>query len=638
MCGITGWLALDGAPAADEPRLRLMCQAMAHRGPDDTGTGLFGPAALGMRRLSIIDVAGGAQPIGNETGQVQVVFNGEIYNHHALREGLLARGHRFETRSDTEVLVHLYEERGEAFVEELVGMFAIALWDQAAQKLVIARDRMGEKPLYWTRAGGNLIFGSELKCLLAHPAVARRLSPQALASYLALEYVPAPLAILDGVHKLPPGHLLIVEGGEPRVLPYWRPDTTPRTPAVAEAEAIAGVDQRLHDAVAGQLVADVPLGVFLSGGIDSSVVAAVAAQQLRAAGAGPLQTFAIGFTDPSFDESAHARAVAAHIGSQHHERILEPGMLPAILPTVTGLLDEPFGDASVLPTYLLAAFARERVTVALGGDGGDELFAGYPTYQAQRAAGYLDRLPGPLVGGLAEAARALVGVLPVNHDNLSLDFKLKRFAAALDREPAERHARWLGSFDPEAQAALLTPELRAQLIGYDPYAQARAIWAETRGLDPLARFLAIDQRTYLPDDILFKVDRASMMASLETRAPLLDHRLVAYANGLPSGLKLHGLTTKHVLKRVAAQYVPDAILQRPKKGFGIPVAKWLRGELRGTMTELLAPERLRAAGLFEPAAVEKLMKEHLDGVHDHRKPLWTLLMFEWWRETYLGVG
>lgn len=635
MCGITGWLALDGARAEGEARLRAMCQAMAHRGPDDTGLGFFGPAALGMRRLSIIDVAGGHQPIANETGSVQVVFNGEIYNHHALREGLLARGHVFATRSDTEVLVHLYEERGEAFVEELVGMFAIALWDAAAGKLVIARDRMGEKPLYWTRADGVLIFGSELKCLMAHPAVGRRLSLQALASYLALEYVPAPQAILEGVHKLPPGHLLVVEGGEVRVLPYWRPDTTPRSPRVSEAEAIAGVDARLREAVAGQLVADVPLGVFLSGGIDSSLVSAVAARALREAGAGELQTFSIGFTDPSFDESVHARAVAKHIGSRHHERILEPGMLPAILPTVTGLLDEPFGDASVLPTYLLAAFAREHVTVALGGDGGDELFAGYPTYQAQKAAGFLDRLPGPLVNGLAAAARAMVGVLPVNHDNLSLDFKLKRFASALDREPAERHARWLGSFDPEGLAQLLTQEVRAALVGYDPYAPARAIWAETRGLDRLARFLAIDQRTYLPDDILFKVDRASMMASLETRAPLLDHRLVAYANGLPSGLKLHGFTTKHLLKRVAGTYLPDAILNRPKKGFGIPVAKWLRGELRETMTELLAPERLRAAGLFEPVAVERLIKEHLDGVRDHRKSLWTLLMFEWWRERHL---
>lgn len=638
MCGITGWLAPDDAQAGGpgaEARLEAMCRAMAHRGPDATGLRVMGPVALGMRRLAVIDPEGGQQPVTNEDGSVWVVFNGEIYNHRALREDLERRGHRFTTASDTEVLVHLYEERGEAFVEDLVGMFAIALWDARRGKLVLARDRMGEKPLYWTRQGGTLVWGSELKCLLAHGEVARRLSLPALARYLAFEYVPSPYAILEGVHKLPPAHLLVVEGGELSVKPYWRLDLTPVRPAPSEDAAIRGFDAKLHEAVAGQLVADVPLGVFLSGGLDSSTVAAVAARQLAEAGAEPLLTFSIGFSDPSFDESAHARAVAAHIGARHHERMLEPGMLPAILPAVTGLLDEPFGDASVLPTYLLSAFAREHVTVALGGDGGDELLAGYPTYQAQMLAGLFDHLPGPAAALVGMTARTLVGKLPVNHDNLSLDFKLKRFASALERPPAERHARWLGSFDPGWQAELLTPAVKAQLAHDDPYGGLAGLWAETAGLDPLARFLAIDQRTYLPDDILFKVDRASMMASLETRAPLLDHRLVEYANGLPSRYKLKGLTTKHLLRRVAGGYLPKAILERPKKGFGIPVAKWLRAELREPMLDLLSPERLGRAGLFEPRAVEAMLREHLDGVRDHRKPLWTLLMFEWWRETYL---
>ncbi len=635
MCGITGWLAGERGHNGSEAQLEAMCRAMAHRGPDATGLRVAGPVGLGMRRLAVIDVAGGLQPIANEDGSVWVVFNGEIYNHRALREGLLARGHRFTSASDTEVLVHLYEERGEAFVEELVGMFAIALWDERRGKLVLARDRMGEKPLYWTRVADTLVFGSELKCLLAHGGVARHLSLPALARYLAFEYVPAPHAILQGVQKLPAAHLLVVERGEVTVKPYWRLDLRTHRPVPGEAEAMSGLDAHLHDAVRGQLVADVPLGVFLSGGLDSSTVAAVAARQLRDAGAGPLLTFSIGFSDPSFDESAHARAVAHHIGSRHHERILEPAMLPAILPTVTALLDEPFGDASVLPTYLLSAFAREHVTVALGGDGGDELLAGYPTYQAQKLAGLFDYLPGPAAALAGITARALVGKLPVNHDNLSLDFKLKRFAAALDRPPAERHARWLGSFDPAWQASLLTGEVKAQLANDDPYDAIGALWAETAGLDPLARFLALDLQTYLPDDILFKVDRASMMASLETRAPLLDHRLVAYACGLPSRYKLRGLTTKHLLRRVAGAYLPPAILKRPKKGFGIPVARWLRGELREPMLDLLSSERLAVAGLFEPRAVELMLREHLDGVRDHRKPLWTLLMFEWWRETYL---
>lgn len=636
MCGITGWLGPAGSQAVDEARLHAMCQAMAHRGPDATGVGFFGPVALGMRRLAVIDVAAGHQPMSNEDGSVQVVFNGEIYNHQALRDVLVARGHVFRTRSDTECLVHLYEEYGEAFVEHLVGMFAIALWDAAASKLVLARDRMGEKPLYWTRAGDTLVFGSELKCLLAHPDVQRRLSLPALTRYLALEYVPAPYAILEGVHKLPAAHLLIIEAdGSLRERAYWRLDLTPDVPVPSEKRALAGLEAHLEEAVASQLVADVPVGVFLSGGIDSSLVAAIAAKALARDGHGKLQTFSIGFTDPSFDESAYARLVATHIGAEHHERVLTPEMLPAILPHVTSLLDEPFGDASILPTYMLAAFAREHVTVALGGDGGDELFAGYPTYQAQALAGVFDALPASVRGLVAASARGLVNRLPVNHDNLSLDFKLKRFAGALEQSPPERHARWLGSFDPEWQGHLLAPEVRAALAGDDPYAGTRAQWAASEGRDRLARFLQLDLATYLPDDILFKVDRASMMASLETRAPLLDHRLVSYACGLPSGYKLRGMKTKHLLRRAAETHLPAMILKRPKKGFGIPVAKWLRGDLREVMTDLLSPARIRAAGLFDAGTVETLLREHLTGVRDHRKPLWTLLMFEWWRARYL---
>ncbi|MEB3328668.1 MAG: asparagine synthase (glutamine-hydrolyzing) [Candidatus Sericytochromatia bacterium] len=635
MCGITGWLSRQGPLPGARERLARMCDAMRHRGPDAEGLWLDGPVALGMRRLAVIDVAGGQQPIANEDGTVHVVFNGEIYNHGALREGLLARGHRLATRSDTEVLVHLYEEHGEGFVTHLTGMFAIALWDARQGRLLLARDRLGEKPLYWAELEGGLVFGSELKCLLAHGGVPRTLALPALSAYLACEYVPAPQAILQGVHKLPPAHLLVADAGGVRVSPYWRLDLTPRTPAPSGAEAAQALAAHLTRAVGLQLVADVPLGVFLSGGIDSSTVAAVAARELRARGAGPLQTFSIGFADPSFDESAHARAVATHIGSRHHERVLEPGLLPALLPTVTALLDEPFADASILPTHLLAAFAREHVTVALGGDGGDELFAGYPTYQAARVASLLDGAPAGLRLALAAALRAGVGWLPVSHDNLSLDFKLKRFASALAATPLQRHAAWLGAFDPALQARLLTADVRAALRDHDPWAAQAAAWEAGRGLDGTARLLGVDLATYLPDDILFKVDRASMMASLETRAPLLDHQLVAWAAGLPSDLKLRGWQTKHLLKRVAAGLLPAAIVQRPKKGFGIPVARWLRGGLRGPLLELLSAERLRAGGLFEPAFVEGLVREHLDGRVDHRKLLWTLMMFEWWRERYL---
>jgi asparagine synthase (glutamine-hydrolysing) len=625
MCGITGFLALADAPRADAATLDAMCRVMTHRGPDDQGTWLDGPVGLGMRRLAVIDVAHGHQPMTNEDGSLHVVFNGELYNYPELRERLLARGHKLETHSDTEVLTHLYEDHGEDFVTHLTGMFAIALWDAKAQKLVLARDRMGEKPLYYGEFGGQLLWGSELKCLLAHPAVPRTLSLPALARYLQLEYVPAPHAIVAGIRKLPPAHLLVAHDGKLETRPYWRLDLTPR-PDPGEAAALSGLATHLERSVKQCLLADVPLGVFLSGGIDSSTVAALAAKHVPV-----LDTFSIGFEDKSFDESDHARKVARHLGTRHHEEVLSPQGLLELLPGLVALLDEPFGDASVLPTYMLSRFARRHVTVALGGDGGDELLAGYPTYQAEKLASWLGVLAGPA----GAAGYALARHLPVNPNNLSFDFKLKRFTGSLGRPPLERHLRWLGSFTPEEQRALFTAEALAALAADDLYDQDRAVWAASAGLDATARVLHLDASTYLPDDILFKVDRASMATSLETRAPLLDHQLVEYVAGLPTHYKLRGFTTKYLLKQAARPLLPAEILERPKKGFGIPVAKWLKAELKAPMLDLLSAERLRAGGLFEPATVERLVREHLDGRHDHRKLLWTLLMFEWWREAYL---
>lgn len=631
MCGIAGFFSLDGAHRAMPGVLDAMCTAMTHRGPDDQGTLERGPVGLGMRRLSIIDVGGGHQPISNEDGSVWVVFNGEIYNHPELRETLTARGHHLATRSDTEVIVHLYEDHGEDFVKHLNGMFAIALWDAKREKLILARDRMGEKPLYYTTIEDQLLWGSELKCLLAHPAVPRRLSLPALSRYLQFEYVPAPHSILEGVHKLPPAHLLVAERGETRVFPYWRLDLTPSAAAPSEAEALEELKERLDAAVRRRLLSEVPLGVFLSGGIDSSTIAALAARHAP----GRLKTFSIGFTDPSFDESAHARAVAQHLGTDHHEDVLSPSRLIDLVPDLTKLLDEPFGDASVMPTYMLSRFAREHVTVALGGDGGDELFAGYPTYQAQKLAMAYDALPGPLRALVGGAGRLAAGALPVSTRNLSLDFKLKKFTGALDAPALERHLQWLGSFSPAEQEGLLSAEVRAALAGDDLYREARAVWGASASNDAIARYLHLDASTYLPDDILVKVDRASMATSLEVRAPFLDHTLVEFVAGLPSHYKLHGLTTKHLLKRAAADLLPPQILSRPKKGFGIPVARWFQGELRSMMLDVFSPARLREAGLFEVSAVQKLVKEHLDGTRDHRKPLWTLFMFELWREAYL---
>lgn len=631
MCGIVGFAALGPrAPIAPPEVLHAMAEAIVHRGPDGEGLLHEGPVALGMRRLAIVDVAGGQQPIWNERRSVAVVFNGEIYNYPALRERLLARGHTLATHSDTEALVHLYEDHGLELMQHLDGMFAFALYDFEAQRLLIARDRMGEKPLHYTQADGQLLFASELKSLLRHPAFQARLEPRALSRFLQHEYVPSPMSIFQGVHKLPPAHFLVLEGGELSVKPYWRLDLTPRPKPPKPHEAAAELRERLGVAVRKQLMADVPLGVFLSGGLDSSTVAALATQ----AGS-RLKTFAIGFEDASFDESDHAATVAKHLGCEHHLEVLSPSKLVDLVPQLMPRLDEPFADPSVLPTHLLAAFARKHVTVALGGDGGDELLGGYPTYQAAKMASWYDAAPAPLRAAVLMGGRAVAFGLPTRHDNLTLDYKLRRFTMALDQPPLERHVQWLGALNPGEQAVVCSLDLVGDLMLDEAYDHLRGLWAQSEGLDPVARALHLDATSYLPDDILVKVDRATMATSLEARAPFLDHHLVEWIAGLPSSYKLRGFTTKWLLREAAKPLLPDGILARPKKGFGIPVAKWLRGELKASMLDWLAGDRLKAQGLFDEAAVHQLIREHLDGKLDHRKALWALMVFQMWHHTWL---
>jgi len=625
MCGIAGFVN-GGGRAADRAVVEAMTASLAHRGPDGDGVHVEGPAALGHRRLSIIDVEGGAQPLANEDDSVWIVYNGELYNEPDLRPALEAKGHRYRTRCDTETFVHLYEDEGDGFVRRLNGMFALAIWDGPRRRLVLARDRMGQKPLYYAELpGGGLAFGSEPKALLRHPDVPRDLDPDGLARYLFYEYVPAPYSIWRGVRKLPRGHVLTWEDGRVRVSRFFPEAGDPRDPAPPPFEAAA---ERFwgtfRDAVGRHRRSDVPLGVFLSGGVDSSSVAAALCEIEPAAN---VHTFSIGFEDPSFDESGHARAVAAFLGTDHHERTFSVDQVFELLPRVATWLDEPFGDASVLPTHLLSRFAREHVTVALGGDGADELIAGYPTFEAERAARLYRGLPRP-ARALAEAA---VGRLPVDHGNFSFDFKLKQFLRGAAEPLPLAHQRWLGSFSgPELARLLVRPPLDVEA---EHRALAARIAAETPG-DPLDRSLALYQETYLPEDILTKVDRASMACGLEVRAPFLDASLVDEVRSLPSSYKYGKGTTKRLLKRAAARRLPESILRRPKKGFGIPVARWLRGPLAPLLDRLLAPDRLRAQGLFRPEEVARRVREHHDGVRDHRKPLWTLLMFQLWHEQW----
>ena len=622
MCGICG---LVGPGPVDREALARMTSTLHHRGPDDDGYLVreYDDVAvgLGFRRLSIIDLDTGNQPIANEDGSLQLVFNGEIYNFRELRRELEARGHRFATNADTEVIVHLYEEHGPLCVEKLNGMFAFALWDERGRELVIARDRFGKKPLHYAEIDGSLIFGSELKALLEHPDCPRSLDLESLSRYLALEYVPAPRSIFAGVKKLPGGHVLRWRDGRSTIERYW--DLTfAAGDARTEEEYVEEFRARLRDAVTRRLISDVPLGAFLSGGIDSSSVVAMMVETMPAK---DVKTFSIGFSERSFDESEHARRVARHFGTDHHEEIFTPRVMVDLVPTLTDFLDEPFGDASILPTYLLSRYTRESVTVALGGDGSDELLAGYPTFSAERVARLYPiprRLNARVVVPLAER-------LPVSTENFSLDFKLKRFLRGATAPAVVRHPIWLGSFTPDEQRALL------RHMHGDPYAEQRLAYGQGPRGSWLERLVYVYAKTYLQDDILAKVDRASMAASLEVRAPFLDVDLVQFLGSVPSRLKLKRLETKHLLKRAMADVLPSGIAERPKKGFGIPVAEWFKGELREALHDELAAARLRSQGLFLEGEVQRLLNEHMSGTHDHRKSLWTLFVFQLWHRRWL---
>ena len=603
-----------------------MNDRLAHRGPDDEGFFLEGPAALAMRRLKIIDLATGHQPMSGEGRRVWTVFNGEIYNYRELTAGLAARGHTFVTRSDTEAIVHGYEERGLASLEDLEGMFAFALWDAPARTLVLARDRLGIKPLYYAVLPDQIIFASELKALVEHPAIDRTLDLTALSRYLAHEYVPAPASIFSSVRKLPAGHCLTYTDGRVKVEPYWSVAFRPER-ALGLTEAVERLRGVLDLVVRQHLVSDVPLGVFLSGGIDSSTVAAFAARHA----AGRLQTFSIGFEESSFDESAHAHRVAQALGTEHHEEVLDARGAGGLVSQLPDLLDEPLGDASLIPTFLLSRFTRRSVTVALSGDGGDELFAGYPTYQAHRLARGVEMIPRWLRRRLL---RPMVERLPVSLSNLSLDFKLKRFFEGMEYADVDRHAVWLGSFTPAEQRELFTPQALERMEVPPSYAAFHEILAAAPSIEGLERMLYLDLKGYLGEGVLTKTDRASMACSLEVRVPLLDRRVVELAARLPMHLKLHGLTTKWVLKRALVGMLPPETIARPKKGFGMPLGHWFRGPLRPLLRDMCGADAIRRGGLFRPEAVERLVSEHEGLRRDHRKKLYTLLAFQLWASRY----
>jgi asparagine synthase (glutamine-hydrolysing) len=619
-------LALDGG-AVDERAVRAMADALVHRGPDSEGVFADGPVGLAARRLAIIDLDRGDQPMANEDGSVTVVQNGELYEHRAIQDSLSRRGHRFVSHCDTEVLPHLYEERRADFAEGLRGMFAIALWDARERRLLLARDPFGIKPLYYRVADGVLSFASELKALVRQPGFSGDVDLEALEAYLAFNSVPSPMSIYRDVRKLPAGHMLEARDGRVEVRRFARPAPV----AAAEVRRESGSDlaselrERLRDSVRAHLESDVPVGVFLSGGIDSSLLAALAAQESP----GAVSTFSIGFEERSFDELSRARMIASRYGTDHHELVLRPDAA-ALLPEIAAAFDEPFADSSALPTYVVSRLAASHVKVALSGEGGDELFGGYFTYVADVLAAR------SRARAAAALARPLVERLPSSSRRVSFEYKAKRFVRAAARPPLERHHGWKEIFSPEARAALLEPSRRA--VGVDPLAGWRARYAETAGAEPLARLQDVDIGTYLVDDLLVKTDRASMAHSLEVRVPFLDPVVAELALALPTSQKVLALAKKRLLRRAAAGLVPRSIVHGPKRGFSIPAAAWLRGELRPFARDLLAPDALRRDGFFRPEVVTRLLEEHESGLEDHSRPLWGLLCFQLWRRTAAGGG
>jgi asparagine synthase (glutamine-hydrolysing) len=616
MCGIAG---LAGPVPDRQTLLRAMAAAIEHRGPDEGGEFIDDGAALAIRRLSIIDVSGGHQPYSNETGSIRVVFNGEIYGYRELSERLQRAGHTVASNADGEVIAHAYEEYGERFVEQLDGMFAIALWDAEERRLILARDRIGKKPLFYSlHPDGALTFASEMAAVLLDRRVAREVDQEALAQYLRFGYVPSPRTILAAVHKLEAGTSLTwTPRHGARTRRYWTLDYEPKE-RISYEEALDEFERRSLAAVKARLMSEVPLGVFLSGGIDSSYVLA----QMVAAGAREIETFAIGFPDSRYDERGYARVVAEHLGTTHHEAVVEPTDLMAVLPLLIRHYGEPFADSSAVPTYYLTRMARERITVALTGEGGDELFGGYPRHQAARIAAHADRAPKALRGAVAVASARLGSEFA---HPMSTRHKLHRFLRAFELEPGERFAEF---------TAVMTPEDRATLV--PRVGHAAALEAFGRAVHPLDRALAVDTARYLPDDLLVKMDIASMANSLEARAPLLDYRLVEWAARLPVTYKQRGLSRKRLITDALARHLPAELFKRSKMGFAAPIPSWLRNELSELLSDTLLGAASRERGIVDPRSVESLIRRHNAG-EEHTKGLWTLLMLELWHQQFVDV-
>ena len=624
MCGIVGLVRNDGKPV-DRDLLARMNDAIRHRGPDDDGFYLKGPVGLGMRRLAIIDLKSGQQPIHNQDGSTWIVFNGEIYNYLELRQQLEKLGHTFYTNSDTEAIVHAYDQYGIDCPKYLRGMFAFAIWNERTQELFLARDRVGKKPVLYAEVNGQLVFGSEFAALLQHPDISREIQPEAIDAYLSFMCVPAPLTAYRSIRKLEPGHWLRWRKGEITIERYWQPDFSQKLD-ISEEEAGERAIEILRDAVKVRLMSEVPLGAFLSGGIDSSAVVALMAQEASE----KVRTFSIGFEEQDFSELHHARRVAEWVGADHHEFIVRPDAIE-ILPLLVEHYGEPYADSSAVPTYYVARETRKHVTVALNGDGGDESFAGYERYAAMQLAENYRKVP----EFVRKSVNAGVGLIPTSELGRSRLRSGKRFLEAASLPKVDRYLRWVSIFDAPAKSSLYSDAFKSETTSGYAKSLLEPWFLHANGSGFVDASLLADLMTYLPNDLLVKVDIATMAVSLEARSPFLDHHVIEFAASLPEKFKLRGLTTKYLLKKVLRKLLPSENLDRRKMGFGVPIGHWFRGKMQPFLREVVLSEKALNRGLFKPEIVRQLVDQHTEGKRDYSHQLWTLLMLELWFQRFI---
>lgn len=626
MCGITGFINADGAPA-DRAILERMNRAITHRGPDEDGFYINENAAMAMRRLSIIDLASGKQPIFNVDRTKAIVFNGEIYNYQELRADLEQRGHTFYTRSDTEAIIHLYDEHGVDCLKYLRGMFAIAIWDERERSLFLARDRVGKKPLLYShRPDGSLVFGSEFLAMLEHPSISREADHAALDAYMSFLCVPAPMTAFKEIRKLEPGHWLVWKDGKITTRRYWLPDFSKKI-KIGESDAIEETTRLLRESTKLRMISEVPLGAFLSGGVDSSTVVALMAELSDR----PVKTFSIGFEEQDFSELKYAKRVAEYVGAEYNEFIVRPNALE-ILPTLVEHYGEPYADSSAIPTYYVSKETRRHVTVALNGDGGDESFAGYERYMAMELAEMYHRIPRPLRKYLIEFP---INSLPSSELKKTRIRDVQRFLISANEPVVERYFRWMSTFKPAVKPELYTAEFAASVANSRSIDVLGRWFDQANGLGILDSTLLTDQMTYLPNDLLVKVDIASMANSLEARSPFLDHNVIEFAASLPESLKMNMMRPKYLLKKVAARLVPREVIYRRKMGFGVPVGRWLRGEMSGFLRDVLLSDKSLNRGIIRPDAMRRYVDEHIEGKFDHSFQVWTLLMMELWYQRFI---